>query len=251
MYNHVYMRRFYVFDKIHLLYYNSNQLRGDDMNNYEGPLMKAEVLDNIFLFDRGDIKILLLKNETEPYKGYWFLPRCILLEEETIEEAAKQAAYEFTGLTTIDFSVNTIFSDTARIPTERVLGISAIGLTDSVTISLKQEGTNHEYSWFSVESLPKMVYDHSKIAGKAIEDLKNILNSFTMMRRIFPSDFTLPELQRAYEEIWQETFDRRNFRKKLLTLDVLEETGDSNIGESGRPAKLYRFKENLENKKMF
>ena len=221
------------------------------MDNYEGASMKAEVLDNIFLFDKGNVKILLLKKETEPYKGYWFVPRCMILEEETIEEAAKQAAYEFTGLNTIDFIVDTLFSEPTRIPEERILGISTIGLTDSVTISLKQEGTNYEYSWFSIESLPKMIYDHSKIANRAIEDLKQILNTFTNMKKIFPSDFTLPELQKAYEEIWNEKFDRRNFRKKIIALDILEETGDNNIGESGRPAKLYRFNENLEHKKMF
>ncbi len=221
------------------------------MDNYEGASMKAEVLDNIFLFDKGNVKILLLKKETEPYRGYWFLPRCMLLEEEMVEEAAKQAAYEFAGINTIDFLIDTIFSDPSRIPDERILGISTIGLTDSVTISLKQEGTNYEYSWFSIGSLPKMIYDHSKIAHKAIEDLKQILNSFTNMKQIFPSDFTLPELQKAYEEIWQETFDRRNFRKKIMSLDILEETGDSNFGESGRPAKLYRFKEDLNDKKMF
>ena len=221
------------------------------MDNYEGASMKAEVLDNIFLFDKGNVKILLLKKETEPYRGYWFLPRCMLLEEEMVEEAAKQVAYEFAGINTIDFLIDTIFSDPSRIPDERILGISTIGLTDSVTISLKQEGTNYEYSWFSIGSLPKMIYDHSKIAHKAIEDLKQILNSFTNMRQIFPSDFTLPELQKAYEEIWKETFDRRNFRKKIMSLDILEETGDSNFGESGRPAKLYRFKEDLNDKKMF
>lgn len=221
------------------------------MDNYEGASMKAEVLDNIFLFDKGNVKILLLKKETEPYRGYWFLPRCMLLEEEMVEEAAKQVAYEFAGINTIDFLIDTIFSDPSRIPDERILGISTIGLTDSVTISLKQEGTNYEYSWFSIGSLPKMIYDHSKIAHKAIEDLKQILNSFTNMKQIFPSDFTLPELQKAYEEIWQETFDRRNFRKKIMSLDILEETGDSNFGESGRPAKLYRFKEDLNDKKMF
>lgn len=221
------------------------------MDNYEGASMKIEVLDNIFLFDKGNVKILLLKKETEPYRGYWFLPRCMLLEEETIEEAAKQAAYEFAGINTIDFLVDTIFSEPSRIPDERILGVSTIGLTDSVTISLKQEGTNYEYSWFSIESLPKMIYDHSKIANKAIEDLKQTLNLFANMKQIFPSDFTLPELQKAYEEIWQETFDRRNFRKKIMALDILEETGDNNFGESGRPAKLYRFKEDLNNKKMF
>lgn len=224
-------------------------MRGENMNNYDGALLKAEVLVNLFIFDKGKIKVLLLKNESEPYKGYWFLPRGILLPEETITDVANRTTYEFIGLNNISFKVNSIFSEIERIPTERVLAISTIGFTNSVTLSLKQEETNYEYSWFPIENLPKMVYDHSKIANQAIGDLKEILNQFTTMKQLFPSDFTLPELQKAYEEVWMETFDRRNFRKKIVTLDVIEETGDNNVGESGRPAKLYRFKGNIENKK--
>lgn len=218
------------------------------MYDYEDALVKVEVLNHLFMFDRGKIKILLFKNEVDPYKGYWFLPRGILLQEDTIEETATEIMDKYIGLDSICFTINHTFSATNRIPAERVLAVSTIGFIDGVTLSLKQMETKYDYSWFPIESLPKMVYDHSEIAEKAIQDLKNILSSFSNMRQLFPSDFTLPELQKAYEEVYQETLDRRNFRKKIMTLDVIEETGENNMGESGRPAKLYRFKENIEGK---
>lgn len=216
------------------------------MDRYNGPSNKVEVLDNIFMVDKGNIKILLLKKETEPYKGYWSLPRGILLSNETILEAALDISYRLTGIKNIIFDENSVFSDMDRFPDERILGVSCIGLTDSVTVSLKQEETILEYDWFNIKNLPKMIYDHSNIASKAISSLKMILDDFKMLKRLFPSDFTLPELQKVYEQILDTELDRRNFRKKMMALDVLEPTGDNNMGESGRPAKLYRFKDGFE-----
>lgn len=215
------------------------------MDNYNGPANKVEILDNIFMVDKGIIKILLLKKETEPYKGYWLLPRGILSTNEEIHNSAVDISYKLTGIRNIIFDQNDIFSDINRIPDERILGISCIGLTDSVTVSLKQEETSIEYDWFNIKSLPKMIYDHSQIATKAIIDLKKILDDFKLLKRLFPSDFTLPELQKVYEQILGIELDRRNFRKKIVSLDVIEATGENNIGESGRPAKLYRFKDEI------
>jgi 8-oxo-dGTP diphosphatase len=221
------------------------------MTNYDGPLTKVEVLDNIFIVDKGIIKILLLKNESEPYKGYWCLPRKILGTNENVLELSENIAHEYVGTSNIIFDIGSVFSNINRISQERVLAVSTVGFTDSVTLSLNRPETNYEYTWFDINSLPKMIYDHSDIATKSINDLKNILNYFEMMKRLFPSDFTLSELQKVYEQIVGTSLDRRNFRKKILALDILEETGDNNIIGSGRPAKLYRFKDDLENKHLF
>ena len=91
-----------------------------------------------------------------------------------------------------------------------------------------------------------MIYDHAKIANDSVHDLRNILKNISIIKKLFPSDFTLPELQSAYEQINGEELDRRNFRKKIISLNVLEETGENNLGESGRPAKLYRFKDDVD-----
>lgn len=221
------------------------------MDNYNGPTNKVEILDNIFMVDKGIIKILLLKKETDPYRGYWSLPRGILADDETVLDSAIDISYRFTGIKNIIFDENSVFSNVDRINDERILGISCIGLTDSVTVSLRQSEAILEYDWFNIKNLPKMIYDHSDIASKAIIDLKKVLDDFKLLKRLFPSDFTLPELQKVYEQILDTELDRRNFRKKLMSLDVLEPTGDNNMGESGRPAKLYRFKEDLEEKKLF
>ncbi len=221
------------------------------MDSYVGSLNKVEVLNNIFMADKGSIKILLLKKETEPYKGYWFLPRGILDLNENVIECASRIFQDVVGIKDILFLENNVFSDIDRIPDERVIGISCIGLIDTVTFSLKQEESDMEYGWFDISSLPKMIYDHAKVATKAISDLQDILGNLPMVKKLFPSDFTLPELQKIYEQVLNMELDRRNFRKKLMLLDVLEPTGDNNIGESGRPAKLYRFKEDLDGKKMY
>lgn len=217
------------------------------MDNFNGPGNKVEILDHIFMADKGSIKILLLKKETEPYKGYWSLPRGILKTTEEVENQATMISYDLTGIKDIEFQVNAIFSELDRIGEERVLGISCIALTDSVTVSLKQEEKELEFNWFDIKNLPKMVYDHTKVATEAIDDLQKILEDITMIKKLFPSDFTLPELQKVYEQVQNQELDRRNFRKKLMSLDILEPTGEHNMGESGRPAKLYRFKDKIEN----
>lgn len=215
------------------------------MDRYDGPSNKIEVLDNIFMVDKGKIKILLLKKETEPYKGYWALPRGILEIDETVREGAQRISHELTGLKDILFDDNAVFSDINRYLEERVIGISCIGLTDTITVSLKQELVGGEYGWFDIDSLPKLVYDHAKITTKAIEDLQKCLQDFHLLKRLFPSDFTLPELQKTFEQVLNRELDRRNFRKKIMSLDILEDTGESNVGESGRPARFYRLKEDL------
>jgi 8-oxo-dGTP diphosphatase len=216
------------------------------MDNYHGALNKVEILDNIFIVDKGVIKILLLKKETEPYKGYWSLPRGILESSNTVLEEANMISSRLAGMNDVYFLENNVYSDLNRFSDERVLGISCIGFIDSVTLALKGETIPYEYNWFDVTSLPKMVYDHARVASDAVLSLKSYLNNFDVIKKLFPSDFTLPELQNVYEQVQGSSLDRRNFRKKIMALDVLEFTGENNIGESGRPAKLYRFKDEVE-----
>lgn len=215
------------------------------MDSYHGSSNKVEILDTIFVADKGNIKILLLKKETEPYKGYWSLPRGILPVDSEVLEEADIIAVKLSGLNQVNFFLNRVYSTVDRIPDERVIGISCIGLTDPVTISLKGEDSPFEYGWFNINSLPKMIYDHSKIALDSIHDLKKIISDVNVIKKFFPSDFTLPELQSIYEQVSGEELDRRNFRKKLMSMDILESTGEHNLGETGRPAKLYRFKDDI------
>ena len=96
-----------------------------------------------------------------------------------------------------------------------------------------------------------MAYDHADILHENIEFLRKKIVSSNVLKSLFPSDFTLPELQHAYEQILNKKFDRRNFRKKFINLGLIEDTGDKNVGGNGRPAKLYSFKEVIEERNLF
>lgn len=220
------------------------------MNNQYNIYM--ETLMNIFTVEQSKFKILLMRKKEEPYKGYWILPGNILNNQETLEENVSDAVYTKVGLPNIYVEQCHTFSAIDRDPNTRIIATSFIGLIDSKTVELHRETRpNIETSWFPINDLPKLGYDHEIIIKKAIEYLKKKVVSSNVLTSLFPSDFTLPELQKVYEQILNKEFDRRNFRKKFINLGLIEDTGDKNEGSSGRPAKLYRFKEDIKEYTLF
>ena len=202
-----------------------------------------ETLVSIFTVDDGEIKVLLMRKKTEPYKGYWILPGDIVKNDETLEDNITDAVLDKIGLPYMYLEQANSYSSIDRNPEERIIAFSFIGLIDNITVRLKRvENANYETNWFSIDSIPKMGYDHEKILNKNILLLKNKLEDYSYLKYLFPSDFTLPELQNVYEQLCKMKIDRRNFRKKILSSELIESTGDKNEGLMGRPANLYRFK---------
>lgn len=212
----------------------------------------VETLASIFTINKGELKILLMRKQSEPYKNYWILPGDILPKHQTTEENLQKAIYGKMGLPEIEMEQCQIYSNLDRDPDDRIIALSYIGLVDSTLVELKRE-PRPEYitEWFSIDSLPKMAYDHEEIIQGSIEYLRKKLLNSTVLKCFFPSDFTLPELQRLYEQILGKTLDRRNFRKKFISLGLIEDTGYKNEGTAGRPAKLYRFKDKIEEVNLF
>lgn len=215
----------------------------------------AIILENIisiFTVEKGNLKILLQRKTTEPYKGYWQLPGEFLKNTLTLEENVEQILNKTIGTSNIYKEQNYTFSNINRYPNERIIATSYIALTDSKTIEIKKDETETEdTNWFNIKELPKLAFDHKEIIEVALINLKTKLNNINILKQLFPSDFTLPELQNIFESITNTKLDRRNFRKKFINLDLIEETGYNNIGGSGRPAKLYRFKENIKEINLF
>ena len=193
----------------------------------------------------GKVKVFLTRKTKEPYKGYWTLPTRYITHDESAEESVQQILAKI-GLEKIFFEQGKVFSAVDRMPEDRVISISYIGLVDSVTAQLYQGEISLEYGWFDIEALPKIAYDHHIVISSAIDQLKSKIGSLDILKVLFPSDFTLPEIQKVCEEILGKTLDRRNFRKKFMQMDLIEYTGYKTEGANGRPAKLYRFKENSE-----
>ena len=211
-----------------------------------------ETLIGIFTIDKGKIKILLMHKKTEPYKGYWVLPGSILNNNETLEDNVTDVVCDTLGLPTMYIEQCYTFSNLNRDPDNRVVATAFIGLIDNITLVLKkQERDEIELAWFEINSIPKTGYDHDKIINKLVEYLKKRMINSNILKILFPSDFTLPELQRVYEQVLNTEIDRRNFRKKLVNLGYVIDTGDVNEGYMGRPAKLYRFNDELEERNLF
>lgn len=211
--------------------------------------MQIEALASILTIIEGQFKILLMRKKTEPYKGYWVLPSEVVGKDATLEETVEKCVSEKLGLNKLEFEQGVAFSSVDRNPSKRVIGVSFVSIVDSRTVETLE--LNESLDWFEIDQLPKLGYDHSDIIMESVEMIKHKLRESTTLKKLFPSDFTLPEIQRMYEQVLDHDLDRRNFRKKFLKADLIEETGDKSIGNNGRPAKLYRFKEEIESKLLF
>ena len=212
---------------------------------------QIEVIINLFTISNGKLKVLLFRRDEDPFKGYWMLPSNLLMTNETLEECADATIDEFTGLDRIYLEQCHLFSKVDRLPNDRILASSFIALADSKTIELNQQKRNFHSEWFAIDEIPKTVYDYASIIADAVQFLRERMLNTATLKYLYPSDFTLPELQILCEQILGKELDRRNFRKKILNMDILEDTKDQTEGHNGRPAKLYRFKENIEDKILF
>ena len=213
--------------------------------------MCVEGLISIFTVEDSSLKILLERKNTEPYKGYWVLPGNMIKNSETIEDNITDLVYDRLGIRSLYIEQSHTYSSVERDPESRVIAVNYVGLIDSVTLLLKREEREVETSWFPITDLPKLGYDHADILKKTIIQLGKKLSSLNYIRNLFPADFTLPEIEKVMTSIMDVNVDRRNFRKRLLNLNIIEETGEYAEGGSGRPAKLYRFKEDVKDINIF
>lgn len=215
------------------------------MNNY-----LVQTLIGIFTIDKGKIKILLMRKKTDPYKGYWILPGNFLKDEPL--EVNVEDSISNIGLPNLFYQQAKTYNNIELDQDKKVLSISYIGLIDNITCALKSikiDGIDLE--WFDVNSIPKTAFDQNLVISDLYSYFKSRIVNSNILKILFPSDFTLPELQKIYEQVLNTKLDRRNFRKKLINLGYIIDTGDINEGYTGRPAKLYRFKEELEEKNLF
>lgn len=205
-----------------------------------------ETLISIFTIKEGVIKVLLFKKDNDPYRGYWMLPRAILENNETVEASIDNYIINNLGFNDLYKEQCFVFSEPNRLLDKRVIAVTFIGLIDSKSIELKQlDDKQMQFEWFSISLIPKMAYDHKEIIIKSIECLKEKVKDLRTLKILFPSDFTLIELQNLYEQLYNKKIDRRNFRKRFINL--IQETGDKTKGVTGRPAKLYYFQRDENN----
>ena len=221
----------------------------------KNPLYKnigAHVINTVFTIDKGQIKVLLIKRNNEPFKGKWALPGGAMYNNELIEETDKRELKEKTNITNVDLIFAGVEDKIDRSPLLRMLAFIYIGLVDIEKVNiLKETNKTLDAEWFSISNIPELAYDHNQVLLKAIEKLKDMIISSNILKKLYPNGFTIPEIHKVYEEILGIEIDRRNFRKKLLNQNIIIDTNETINFEGKKPAKKYMFNEEQKDKRLF
>jgi len=214
------------------------------MERYEKPSVTVDIV--IFTIKDNDLKILLVKRGIEPFKNMWAIPGGFVRIEESLEEAAKRELEEETSVRADYLEQLYTFGEVNRDPRGRVITVAYFALIKSEKISkLKATADVIEAKWFSAFKLPKLAFDHEKILEYAIKRLRWKFEYTTVVFSLLPEKFSLTELQKIYEIIFDKKFDKRNFRKKILSLNIIEKTKERQKNVSNRPPQLYKFKKKI------
>lgn len=199
----------------------------------------------IFGFDEGELKVLLIERNEEPFKDWWALPGYLVEQDESLDNAAERILYELTGLRGIYMDQFYTFGDVNRHPQGRVITVAyyaMIRLSGNKGVK-PAPVTNYakKAAWMPLASLPELAFDHGKIFDRAFQKIRNRISYQPIAFELLPEKFTLTQLQNLYEVILNKKLDKRNFRKKMLNYGILKELDEKQKGVSYRAAKLYKF----------
>jgi len=202
---------------------------------------KPSVTVDIILFTIKDenLKVLLVKRAFDPFKDMWAIPGGFTLVNESLEDAAKRELSEETNVKDVYLEQLYTFGEPKRDPRTRVITVAYFALVNSEKFKLKASTDVKDVRWFSVYELPQLAFDHKKILEYALKRLKAKLEYTTVAFSLLPEEFTLTELQKIYEIIFNKKIDKRNFRKKIKSLGLVKETTQFKEDVAHRPPKLY------------
>lgn len=188
-----------------------------------------------------DLQVLLIQRDIPPFQGRWALPGGFVRMDETLDEAARRELQEETGLTRVYLEQLYTFSGIDRDPRERVVSVAYYALVKLSDHRVKAATDAREAAWFSVVDLPSLAFDHDEVLQTALGRLKGKVVYQPIGFELLPPKFTLSQLQRMYEVILEKELDKRNFRKKVLAMGMLEELDEVEQDVAHRAARLYRF----------
>ena len=217
------------------------------MTEFYSGVQKAFVSVDIIVFGFEDskLKLLLGKRRMDPGRGEWSLYGGFVGAEESVDEAAHRVLFELTGLRDLYMKQVHTFGAVDRDPGERVISVAYCALINVKDYDhrLLEE---HGVQWVELDKMPLLYSDHSDMVKRAITLLRRRINTEPLSFNLLPDLFTLTQLQHVYEAVLGEEIDKRNFRKRIKSIDFIEKTELIDKLTSKRGAALYRF-----NKRMY
>jgi 8-oxo-dGTP diphosphatase len=189
----------------------------------------------------GELSILLVRRRRPPYRGRWALPGGFVEAGETLLEAALRELHEETGLQNLFLEQLYTFGDPGRDPRGRVVSVAYLALAPAERLFPSAGSDAAAAAWFPVRRIPSLAFDHPQIVAVAVSRLRAKLAYSTVGLHLVPDRFTLSELQRAYEIVLDRKLDKRNFRRKILSLGLLKAQDVESRGRH-RPAQVFSFR---------
>lgn len=195
----------------------------------------------IFTVGEDDLMVLLIRRRGEPFAGRWAIPGGFVEPDESLDDAAARELCEETGVTDVYLEQLYTFGEPGRDPRGRVISVAYYALLRQAPAVVGGDDAE-DARWFPLGELPPLAFDHAAILDYALERVRKKVEYTNVVYSLLPDTFTLTELQRVYEIILGRPLDKRNFRKKIGSLDLVAPTGDLRRDGAHRPAKLYSFR---------
>ncbi len=215
------------------------------MKGQNEPRLKHAVtvaVDNcIFTVMEDRLQVLLIQMKKKPFTGKWALPGGLIGNRESLDTAASRILNEQTGVSDVYLEQLFTFGRPERDPLRRVVSVAYFSLIHPSGLELQTTSKYAAVRWWRVTEAPRLAYDHKEILSYARQRLKWKVQYTNVIWSLLPRKFTLSELQKAYEAVLDRDLDKRNFRKKILSLGLIEPLGEKQAGGAHRPAMLYRF----------
>jgi len=212
--------------------------------DYPRPALTVDLV--VFAFDDTadegpDLKVMLIQRGLPPFKGKWALPGGFLQLKEDIADAARRELEEETGLKNIHLEQLATYGEPKRDPREHVVTVAHLALVNIHGHDVRATTDAANAAWFSIHDTPKLAFDHPQILADALARLRNKVRYVPLGFELLPPKFPLRSLQSLYETVLGHEVDKRNFRKKILQMDLLVETNQIEKDVAHRAAKLYKF----------
>ncbi len=196
----------------------------------------------VFGYQNSQLYVLLIQQKFGSTNSYWALPGGLVKNEESLKDAVKRELKEETNVDVDYFEqLFTFGDDIERDPRNRVVSVAYFALVDPSKLEIKADSDAEKVKWFKINEVPKLAFDHNSILKKAVERLKSKLTYEPIGFDLLPKEFLFSELENLYCTILEKEIERRNFRKKILSFGIVEETENYSPIKTGRPAKLFRF----------
>ncbi|KAB1071380.1 NUDIX hydrolase [Tamlana haliotis] len=203
--------------------------------------IKLSVDAVVFGYEAGTISVLLIKRKYEPFKGKWAIPGGFVLNNEALEKAVERELKEETGVEINYLEQLYSFGNPNRDPRGRIVSIAYFGLVHPSAFKINASTDAEEVQWFKIDELPQLSFDHKDILKLAISRLQSKITYEPLGFELLDEKFPFSDLENLYTTLLGRPIDRRNFRKKFLKLNILDELDEKISKGSGRPANLFKF----------